>query len=476
MKSVAMIKLASSALVMGTVTMGYSPAGMAKRPVMVSDAGAGKQAQVDAAKAQRLLGGGHAREAVSFAEDAVAASPRDAGYRMLLGQVYLASGRLSSAEASFTDTLTLDPERERAALDLALVQTALGKRSDAMRTLADYHDKLPAADFGLAVALAGDPAAAVGILEAAARGDGATAKTRQNLALAYAMAGQWAKARATAQQDLDPIVADQRVLGWASFTAPANPWDQVASLLGVTPVEDAGQPTRLALAPSSTRVAVAAPSDRASADAASVARSIAVPMAIAATDPTPPPMADPSVFETATASTPARTAVADAVADADAVIDASSGPTPDAAPSFEAPVVVAPVIRASRVAAKFAVRAAARSGATAHARSAPTQGITAGRFVVQIGAFSNSANAERAWGGAARRFGLGGYNPVNGSARVHNADLVRVAVSGFETRANADRVCGRIKATGGVCFVRAQAGDALASWVKRDRPTRLASR
>lgn len=441
-----MLKLATSALVLSAAVVGGT-SGQAMRPGNGADAKVAKQAQADADRAQRLTGRGQAREAVGFAEAAVAAAPRNVEYRMLLAQVYLAAGRLTSAETSFADTLTLDPERQRAALNLALVQTALGKRSDAMRTLADYHDKIPAADFGLAVALAGDPAAAVGILETAARDANASPKTRQNLALAYAMAGQWARARATAQQDLDPAVADKRVLGWASFTSPTNSWDQVASLLGVTPVEDAGQPTRLALGGTPAVVASLAPVPT------------PAPEQVAFAEPAPPPMASPSAGEDSAFEVPASVPSTRRDGDGDAAVSQ--------------PVPAPPVIRAPRPAAKTSGRPA-RPVRTVRADIARPP--MAGRFVVQLGAFANASNAQRAWGGVTRRLGLGGYEPLSGTTRVANANLVRLAVSGFATRADADRMCGRIKASRGVCFVRAQSGDALAAWAKRGQPVRMASR
>ena len=61
---------------------------------------------------------------------------------------------------------------------------------------------LDPADAGLALALAGDPQSAVAVLEPAARAVGADARTRQNLALAYAFAGDWDQARTVAAQDV----------------------------------------------------------------------------------------------------------------------------------------------------------------------------------------------------------------------------------------------------------------------------------
>src|SRR5690606_15546062 len=112
-------------------------------------------------------------------------------YRELLGQAYLLAGRFASARQAFTDVLTLDPSNGRAALNLALTEIAGGDWSGARDTLAVHANTIPASDLGLAFALAGDPVKAVEILAPAAREANAGAKTRQNLALALALAGRW---------------------------------------------------------------------------------------------------------------------------------------------------------------------------------------------------------------------------------------------------------------------------------------------
>src|SRR5436190_4999879 len=59
-----------------------------------------------ATKAQMALASNDIPGAISLAERAVRNSARDAGFRALLGNCYLAAGRFSSAEAAFTDSLT----------------------------------------------------------------------------------------------------------------------------------------------------------------------------------------------------------------------------------------------------------------------------------------------------------------------------------------------------------------------------------
>ena len=187
------------------------------------------------------------KHAIKYGEVAVAGDPRNADFRLALGQAELAAGRFSSAATLFGDVLTLDPSRSRAALNLALTQAALGNPSAGRATLEAHRDQLSAQDFGLAAALTGDTSEAIRVLEIAARSDAATSKVRQNLAFAYAMAGRWGEARTTAGQDLSPELVDQRMSDWAQISHPANAWEQVASVLHVTPANDAGLPYRLAL-------------------------------------------------------------------------------------------------------------------------------------------------------------------------------------------------------------------------------------
>src|SRR3546814_16591747 len=59
----------------------------------------------------------------------------------------------------------------------------------------DLADIVPAADYGLAMAMAGDAPEGVRILYEMIHDPAATARTRQNLAYAYALAGRWTDAR-----------------------------------------------------------------------------------------------------------------------------------------------------------------------------------------------------------------------------------------------------------------------------------------
>jgi Flp pilus assembly protein TadD len=248
MKKSVGFKFAASTLVLGLTMVGCKPSGY--RPAVNSakaattDAGAAKAYD----KARQAVQQGDNATALEFAERAVELAPRDAGYRMLLADLYLKNGRFVSADQAFADVLSLDPVNQRAGLSRALALIGQGKTGEATIELDRFSGSATPTDVGLAYALAGQPQRAIEMLEPAARAPGATGRVRQNLALAYAMAGDWQKARRVAEQDLSPSEVAGRLEQWASFANPSAPHAKVAALLGVTPVADAGQPVRLALA------------------------------------------------------------------------------------------------------------------------------------------------------------------------------------------------------------------------------------
>ena len=427
-------KLAVSTAMLGSTMVGCAMDGRASHPANISDARSSREASAAQRGAANALAKHDYAKAIGLAEAAVAAQPRDAGYRMLLGQAYLGAGRFQSAETSFADTLTLNPEHERAALNLALAQIALGKADAAKATLHDYRDKLPAADYGLAEALAGDADEAVRVLEIASRAPDVNAKTRQNLALAYALQGKWNNARVMAVQDLTPDAAEARVTEWAKYAHPGGAADQVAALLGAHPAADTGQPTRLALAgtPKSVQTAMNA----------------STPMpapVVAVEEAAPPPMAAP---------------------------EAPAYETHESSPVQTAATFPARLPRSDTASIKQFVRHAAARNAHVAGRLHP---VTGGKFVVQLGAFSNQATAEHAWARVAARVNLAGYESLSGTAHVRNASLVRVAAAGFGSRNDADTMCARIRRTGNVCFVRVQQGDAPTLWAQR-HAVRVAAR
>jgi Flp pilus assembly protein TadD/cell division septation protein DedD len=428
-----------------------------------ANAAAISEAVKSATQAERALAKAKPAEAVGAAEAAVAAEPRDAGYRMLLGRAYLGSGRFRSAATSFADALALDPQRGGAALSLALTKLGIGDRAGAREVLDAHVQLIAPSDRGLAIALAGDPAAGVSLLEDTVRNGGADAKTRQNLALSYALAGRWAEAKLMAAYDLDPQTVSRRILEWSSYTGEGQTVAQVAALLGVQPGDDAGQPTRLALN------ALPSPTPN------------TAPVRTAESAPPPPPPVAMTAEVTADASAPASVATATAieVAEAKAVftppVALAAAPSVQFAARSEIVQKIAPAPQpwVAKQVAKPVAQPAVRFQRAAFVRP------TGGRFVVQIGAFSSRAVAEDGWTRAVRRVSaFGGMTPSTAVFQKAGTTFYRLSVSGFDTRATAVTFCERFRSRGGQCFVREQAGDAPLQWAQRKggSPVRLAAR
>ncbi len=223
-------------------------------------ASTGRVAKVEgaASQAQAALAQGKTGRAVGFAETAVEADPRAADKRALLGNAYLKSGRFDSAAVAFNDAMTLGDNSTRTALTLALAKIGAGRNLEAVALLDDWRDSIPASDLGLALALAGESARGVAILADAIRSGDNTAKTRQNLAYAYALDGRWREARLMVMQDVPADQVDLRLGTWASTIQPEAGHLRVAALLDVPVASDPGLPARLALAnsPSAEQLAV----------------------------------------------------------------------------------------------------------------------------------------------------------------------------------------------------------------------------
>lgn len=395
-----------------------------------------------ATRAQAALEKGDHAAAIDLAERAVGNSPRDAGFRALLGNAYFAGGRFASAEAAYKDSLTLLPNQPQLILKLALVSIAQGKSGEAIAQLDAARDQLDPADYGLALALAGQPQMAIAVLESAARNAGADARVRQNLALALGLQGDWTAAETVAAQDLPADQVQARIQQWMTFATPTRSSDQVAALTGVTPAAvDPGQPMRLALAPQpdqeQTRTASYEPAP-----------------AFAAA----PPMAEQAVPEQAAFSPP------------EPVFLAAAGPIPVAAadivpvapaPAFEAPK---PQAKAKRVAAKAKSAKpglSPRAATLMHKANFPKIARGNSKSVVQLGAYNARDFVGTAWGNLARKYpALRGYTPSSARFESAKGTVYRLSVQGFASDGDARDFCESLQQAGGQCFVRTVAGDA----------------
>ncbi len=463
MRTIQWLKLAASTLVIGSaVVTGVGAAQSASENVQSPRQSMAKLAQDSSDKAEKAIAGKQGDVAVEWAERAVAAMPQDGKFRMVLGDAYLAAGRFASAEAAFSDALTLSPDLGRAALKLSLSKIAMGRGPDALSVLEANKSKISVADYGLALALAGDPGAAIAVLEPAARGYDANVKTRQNLALSYAIGGRWVEARAIAAQDLPGAVVDKRMREWASFVRPTAAWDQVASLLGVTPVFDDGLPSALALVQTG-----AAPVDVA----------VAAPVEVPVQADQPAQFAENDAAPAAEAY-PVQTAASGGVIFAPLSPVVQAIPAQSARPVQKVARTSAPLIKSNRTPVKQVIVSTATP--VAKRTAAPVKAATAvegGKFSVQLGAYSSAARAEAAWTNVAKQnAALAKRGPSTSRVTANKASLYRLAVAGFTSREDATRVCTQVRSSGGSCFVRSSAGDTNMRYAKRGTGTRLAAR
>lgn len=458
-----LMNLAVSGFVLSVATGCSGMGKMADAPSRA--AGKPAIAAKSADQARVALEAGKASKAVGLAEAAVAGSPRDAGYRALLGQAYLNHGRFASATAALTEATELGATDSNTILSLALAQIAQGKNADAVALLTQHRDTVPASDIGLALALAGDSEGAIYVLSEAARAEGASARTRQNLALAFALSGRWAQARILASQDLSAAKLEARMAEWSKLAEQPSAQIRVASLIGTKAQQDAGMPVRLALSNfGETQLATAAPAvELASAD----------PAPVAAYAPPPPVLADAgSAIRSVELPMPER--------GADGVVPVTELPQPK--PAGEVILAdAAPYRAAPRIAGEGRIRPAQKQALELATVLIPkAMGFDAKKpngWAVQLGAYDSLGIAKEKWGTLKKRNGvLANFPASSHAATVNGRNFYRLTVNGLATRADATSLCNQLKAQGQTCFIRAMGGSESIQWAAKGSPLRLASR
>lgn len=441
MTNKAMLKIAVSSLIFGVTLASCSTTGASGNSVNLTE------------KAEKSLGKGNVQKAIANAEEAVLLAPRDAEARRILAQAYMQEGRFLSAEKTFEDAMAVGDNSARTIISLSMMQIAQGKQTQALQLLDSKKSVLPPSDYGLALALAGETDRGVDVLSGLVRSGVNSPKVRQNLAFAYALDGRWREAKLMAGQDVKPDEVNQRILQWAQLAQPNAYQARVASLIGVAPAKvDSGQPSRLALRPQSDNaVAVAlaanAPVNKAApAFVAPIAESEAAPKPInfASAGPVSVPLP---------ASKPAAEAPANKAAAPKAVANPTSlrkepiVETVGAARSRTAKAVPTP---------KISAPAAERS-------------VANGEYIIQLGAFSSSASAKKAWSQMTSKFSeLAPFGSASSTVKAKGRTLYRLAATGFGNEESARSMCDLIKSRGGSCIVRKLPGNAAS--------TRLASR
>ena len=432
-------------------------------------ANAAPRADQSFASAQTALSKGQVDKAITHAEAAVLADPRNPGYRALLGAAYMGAGRFEAAATSFGDALDLGDTNPRTVLSFALAKIALGQSGAALAMLEQHSDAIDPADLGLALALAGQPERGVHVLVNAVRSaEQATPKLRQNLAYSYALAGNWRAARVMAAEDVPADQIEARLAQWAATSAPEHFQQRIASLLGVTPRADSGQPQRLALANS-------APAAPAMAEAPVAAEEAPVALAVAAPEPAPvvqPARAPVTSFAQAFAAPEPAAPQAAQVAEVGGIRYVSNPVVQELPTRAEgrAPVRVAAAPAPAR--ARSVATPPATPRAKPVAASMPSDKAKASHLI-QLGSYDSKVEAERGWNVLKAKFPqLKDHTPVITQASVNGRTFWRVAAAGFGPK-SAQAMCGTVKSAGRGCFAYA-ASSPPAGAVKSD--VKLAAR
>ncbi|MGB7404341.1 MAG: SPOR domain-containing protein [Pacificimonas sp.] len=433
-------------------------------------------------------------QAITLAERAIAFDPAMAEVRKTLARSYFAQGRFRSAAEAWSDVLTLDPaDPGDAAFGAALTALARGEDARAATLLAGLQsDKSRTADVGLAYVLLGDVARGKAMLTEAVRAGGSTAQTRQNLALAQALSGEWDAARVTAAIDLTPGAVDARVAEWAALSVSADPAWRTKKLLAVTEADvDPGRPVALAVvrpaapvaaaqvevaAVTETPVEVAAATVVAPATApALVVESIAKTPAKPAASKTPVKVAVPTplVAEIATARLADTVSVTEvdapsAFARSQPMNVAKTKTVAKPRPKLQnvnaftvdtgGPVKPKPVkTNKTEVTLKEAAEPtmAKRSEAEPVAAAAPLPEAGDGNWLVQLGSYDRVDWVKENWQVLKTQNDfLADYRPVRSKADVDGRTYYRLSVGRFGTSEDAKTLCEALKAKGTSCFVR----------------------
>ncbi|MGB3379386.1 MAG: SPOR domain-containing protein [Allopontixanthobacter sediminis] len=411
---------------------------------------AAPRADMSASKAQTALAKGESGRALNHAEAAVLADPRNPAYRAMLGATYMEAGRFQSAVTSFSDARALGDDSPRTALSLALAQIAAGDGRSAHALLTEYRDDLDPADLGLAFALSGDANQGVHILSNAIRSGQSNAKTRQNLAYAFALKGDWRSARVMAAEDVPGNQINDRIAEWASTIAPEDTHRRVAKLLEVPVVGDSGQPVQLALAntPSTEQMVAEAAAELpvATPEAPAVMAAVSAPREL-------PALATYMAAKEA-AEAPAVREIAPPVArPLAALVPARAETKPANFSDAFASAASAPVAATKAQPAVVQTQPAPQKAPARTARAT----VKRGDHMIQLGSFSTRELAQRAIGIYAKRYAnLNQYDMMISEARVNGKTYWRVA-AGDMGKSEARSMCSGLTARGYGCIAYAAA-------------------
>ncbi len=420
--------------------------------------------------ARSALAQGEVAAALPLAQRAVEAAPDDRDANSLLAETLLGSGRADEAEAIFIKLMAANDSDMTARTGRAMALLAMGHPETAKAELIKVVAAKPPlpvlSNAGLALALAGDPQAAVAALAPVAFATDGTPQLRQNYALALTLAGDRATAYKVAEFDLGPSRGMAQVNDWYLNADKPLP-QQLAALTGL-PSQSGAKPAQMAAAALPAPVAAPATTLAAPAVASSMAQTVSPVVAAAAVAQPVVAKSAPKMIEVAKAMPAAAAPVATIVSEAPVNL-LPEVPTPTPATKVAAiktpdtkPVMVrstAKVEKANIMPVTLRPLSSKRAGFNA-ASAAPA---ASRGWLVQVAAVSATVSARDLKARLRQQFGawMAKLGPVTHSkAEVGQRSFKRVFVGPYRSRAQAGNICARIKSRGGNCLVRAAASPA----------------
>src|SRR5580658_6766506 len=367
-----------------------------------------------------------------------------------LGRVFLAQHKPAEANLEFDGALKHSPGDTRALNGAAVALDNLGQHEKAQifyrRGLAIApEDRILRNNYGLSLALSGNYAQAVGVLRPLVDAPGATARNRQNLALALALGGERAEAQKLDQVDLDTASVDNNLRFYDALrAAPAG--------AGATLPASAALPASTPI-PADAPARPAAPAPLAPAVVASAAVPVPSP-AQTAPLPAPVPLAPPGLESSA--ATPPAPAPAEAL----------PAPVPQAPPvavevaalpSAPAPPPETDAPRAAAVPAPAAAALPAAPSRSAAGGPRPVESKRGGQFALQLAVYQKISGIAVGW----QKY-KSGFSDIVGALepRVAMVDLgdgrgplYRLKAGPFGSASAAEAACQKLKSAGSDCRV-----------------------
>ena len=171
---------------------------------------------------QALLAIGAGDEAAAQFRDVLARHGNDAKARRGLAAALIAMGQPTLAEKQVDLALQANANDYHALNLLGVVLDMQGRHAEAQ---ANYRRGLELApddpgllgNYGLSLAITGQPQAAIALLVPVASGRKATPRIRQNLAFAYAMAGDLSNSLQLCRRDMDEFSAQRQLAYYAQL-------------------------------------------------------------------------------------------------------------------------------------------------------------------------------------------------------------------------------------------------------------------